>query len=79
MNGLAEYKRVFLESFAITEDQLTKLKYQDIPAWDSVGHMALMASLEEVFNIELDIDDIIGFSSYEEGIKILAKYEVKIA
>ena len=79
MSSLAEYNRVFLESFAITEEQLTNLKYQDIPAWDSVGHMALMAALEEAFNVELDIDDIIGFSSYEEGIKILAKYEVKIA
>ena len=79
MNSSAEYKRVFLESFAITEDQLVNLKYQDIPAWDSVGHMALMASLEEVFNIELDIDDIIGFSSYEEGINILSKYQVEIA
>ena len=70
------YKETFMKSFQITEDQLTGLKYQDIPEWDSVGHMGLMGDLEEIFSIELDIDDIIEFSSYEKGIEILKKYDI---
>ena len=40
--------------------------------------MGLMSDLEEAFDIEMDIDDIIDFSSYEKGMEILDKYEVKI-
>ncbi|MDR1019845.1 MAG: hypothetical protein LBL73_03720 [Synergistaceae bacterium] len=52
------------------------LKYQAIQEWDSVGHMALMALLEDEFGILLDTDDIIDFSSYEAGMEILKKYDV---
>ena len=73
MNNLEKYNKAFMESFEITEDQLAGLKYQDIPAWDSVGHMGLIAALEDAFDIMMDTDDIIDFSSYEKGKEILAK------
>jgi acyl carrier protein len=76
MENLVTYNNVFKESFAIDEERLVGLKYQDIPEWDSVGHMALMTSLEESFGIEMEIDDIIDFSSYEKGIEILTKYNI---
>ena len=72
------YKQTFIESFQISEKQLIGLKYQDIDEWDSVGHMGLMGDLEEAFSIELDIDDIIEFSSFEKGIEILKKYNVNL-
>ena len=34
--------------------------------------------LEETFNIVFEMDDIIDFSSYETGKKILKKYKIKI-
>ena len=76
MENLVTYNNVFKESFAIEEQRLLGLKYQDIPEWDSVGHMALMTSLEESFGIEMEIDDIIDFSSYEKGMEILRKYNI---
>ena len=48
-----------------------KLKYNDIPEWDSIGHMTLVADLEEGFNISMDADDVIDFSSFNKGIQIL--------
>ena len=39
--------------------------------------MNLMSDLETKFKIELDIDDIVDFSSFEKGIKILKKYKIK--
>lgn len=74
--NLAIYKKNFIESFGINEINLEKLKYQDIPEWDSVGHMGLMNSIEESFKIELEIDDIIDFSSFQKGIEILSKYNI---
>ena len=52
--------------------------YQSIPEWDSVGHMGLIAGLEEAFDIMMETDDIIDFASYKIGADILAKYEIRI-
>ena len=52
------------------------MEYQGVEAWDSVGHMTLVAALEDAFNISLDTDDIIDLSSFEKGQEILAKYDV---
>ena len=73
MSNLEKYNNAFVETFEITEDKLAGLKYQDIEAWDSVGHMSLIAALEDAFDIMMDTDDIIDFNSYEKGKEILAK------
>ena len=75
MTNFEKYNNAFMESFEITEDQLPGLKYQDIEAWDSVGHMGLIAALEDAFDIMMDTDDIIDLSSYEKGMEILSKEE----
>ena len=36
-----------------------------------------MAALEAEFDIMMETDDIIDFSSYAKGMEILAKYEVQ--
>ena len=77
MSNLEKYKSIFKESFQ-HEGDVEQLEYQGIPDWDSVGHMQLMAALEDAFGIELDVDDIIDFSSFKKGITILAKYKVEI-
>lgn len=78
MSNLEKYNTVFIEALEVSEEQLGELKYLDVEAWDSVGHMGLIAELEEVFKIEMDTDDIIDFSSYKVGKDILKKYSVTI-
>ena len=78
MTIVETYDNAFIETFAVSKDLLSTLKYQDVPDWDSVGHMSLMATLEEYFSIEMDIDDIIEFSSYETGKVILLKYGIEL-
>ncbi len=78
MDNLQKYNRAFTETFSIEEGQLKDLQYQGIDVWDSVGHMQLIAELEDAFDIMFDTDDIIDFSSYEKGKEILKKYEVEI-
>ena len=73
MTNMEKYKEAFTKTFEITEDQLAGLKYQDIEAWDSVGHMSLIAALEDAFDIMMDTDDIIDLNSYEKGKEILSK------
>jgi acyl carrier protein len=79
MSNKEKYDKVFMESFTIGPEQLNDaLVYQSVTAWDSVGHMAMVASLEGAFDIMMDTDDIIAFSSYAIGMEILGKYGVQL-
>ena len=78
MTNLEKYNQIFCNNLQITEDQLNGLQYQGVELWDSVGHMTLMAELEDAFDIMLETDDIVDFSSYEKGKEILKKYDVEI-
>ena len=73
MSNLEKYTQVFVETFGVSADEVANLKYQDIDAWDSVGHMSLIAALEDAFDIMMDTDDIIDLNSYEKGKEILSK------
>ena len=78
MNNTEKYNKTFLSSLSIEEKNLNKnLKYNDIPEWDSIGHMTLMSGLEDAFNINIETDDIVDFSSYKKGMEILKKYKIK--
>jgi acyl carrier protein len=79
MTNREKYDKVFLDTFAIARADLKDtLAYSTIPTWDSVGHMGMIAALEDSFSIAMDTDDVIGFSSYKKGLEILAKYGVKV-
>lgn len=73
MNNLEKYDAAFIEALEIIKEQLEGLEYQQIPSWDSVGHMGLVAAIEDAFDIMMDTDDIIDLSSYEKGKEILSK------
>ena len=73
-----KYNQVFIESFSIDESILGEaLLYNTIPEWDSIGHMTMIAEIEDAFDIMMDTDDIIDFSSYNKGIEILSKYNIE--
>ncbi len=73
MTNVEKYTTTFTEALGISETETIGLKYQGISAWDSVGHMSLISALEDAFDIMMDTDDIIDFSSFEKGIDILSK------
>lgn len=78
MSNLEKYDAAFMEALEITKEQLEGLEYQQIASWDSVGHMSLIAALEDALDIMMDTDDIIDLSSYEKGKEILAKnYDIE--
>lgn len=73
MSNYDKYLNVFVETFSISAEEAEQLEYQGISAWDSVGHMGLIAAIEDCFDIMMDTDDIIDFSSFEKGKEILSK------
>jgi acyl carrier protein len=78
LTNLDKYNKIFIKSFSVEKSKLKKLKYESVPQWDSVGHMSMVGELEDAFKISLDMDDIIDFSSFEKGKKILKKYKITI-
>lgn len=78
MSNLEKYNNVLCDVLQIGEDQLPNARLKDIPTWDSVGHMTLLAALEDAFDIFIEPEDMMSFSSYEEGVNILRKYDVEI-
>ena len=76
---LDEYNKAFIEGLDIKpEINLDSLQFNEIEEWDSIGHMSLMSALEEAFDISLETDDIVDFSSYKKGKEILKKYDIDI-
>ncbi len=78
MTNLEKYNTAFCEALEIDVNKLDGLKYQDVETWDSVGHMTLISSIEDAFDIMIEMDDIIDFNSYIKGKEILKKYEIEI-
>ena len=78
MNNVEKLRQAFGDSLGIDPAQVTdSLAYGDA-GWDSVAHMALVATIELAFDIMIDTDDVIGMSSFGKAKEIVAKYGVTI-
>ncbi len=73
MTNLEKYNQAFRKTFDVAEKDLPALQYGKIAAWDSAGHMILIAEIEDTFKISLAIADIMNFDSYGGGLEILQK------
>ena len=72
-------QRVFRDVLSLEgEIDWSSVKYQETEGWDSVAHMAIVADLEDNFEIMLEIDDVIDMSSFDETLRILKNYEVDV-
>ena len=74
------FQEIFIKTLSIDNNKFNEnIKYNEIPEWDSIGHMTLIAALEEEYKINFETDDIVDFSSFKKGIEILKKYKVNLA
>ncbi|MFH1120049.1 MAG: acyl carrier protein [Bacteroidota bacterium] len=77
MDNLERYNNVFKAEFNVLDEKLTNdFMVGSIKQWDSIKHLSLVTAIEDEFDIMLDSEDILDFKSYENGRKILAKYDV---
>ncbi len=78
MTNMEKYVEAFVNSLGVDADKVQDLKYLEIEEWDSVGHMSLVAELENAFDIMMDTDDILDFESFAKGKEILQeKYNIQ--
>lgn len=79
MNTLEKYNHIFAEVFGIPESNVNdKLDKQSMPDWDSVHQLNLVSMVEDTFDIMLEPEDIMGFTSYNKGLEILKSQGVEI-
>ncbi|MFD6070996.1 acyl carrier protein [Amycolatopsis lurida] len=71
-------REVFVEALDLDGDvDVENLKYRDIEAWDSVGHMALIAAIEDEFDVEFDTDQVIDMSSFKVAVDMVTDLQSK--
>ena len=76
MTNLEKYKNAFVESFDLDVKEVENASQETVEIWDSIGMMSLIAVIEDSFDLELQPDDIVEFTSYQKGIELLKKYNV---
>ena len=75
-----DVRQVFANALDLPPDtDIESLEIGKSPNWDSIGHMALVAELEDRFGIMLETDDIVDMSSYAASIEILQRYGVDVS
>lgn len=68
---------VFVEALTLPDGtDVENLKYRDIEEWDSVGHMALVAAIEDEFGVEFETDQVIDMSSFKVALDMLRGFGV---
>jgi acyl carrier protein len=70
---LTNVKAAFKSAFDVNPELVTiDTTASDIPSWDSVGHLSLAGTLEEIFGISLDVDDLMEMENVREIVRIVS-------
>lgn len=79
MTNIEKLNKIFCEVFSANEMALNEnFNNCNVEGWDSVRQLSLTTAVEDEFDIMLDAEDILEFTSYENAKKVLAKYEIEL-
>ena len=79
MTNIEKLNYIFTEVFNCEESALgADFDKNSVEGWDSVRQLSLTSSVEDEFDIMLDPEDIIAFTSYEAAKQILTKNGIEL-
>ena len=79
MSNLEKLNGIFCEVFSVDAGALgAGFDHKSVEGWDSVRQLSLTAAVEDSFDIMLDPEDILEFTSYDNAKTILAKYDIEL-
>ncbi len=79
MTNLEKLNKIFCEVFSVEVSALnSEFDNKNVDGWDSVHQLSLTSSVEDEFDIMLDAEDILEFTSYDNAKKVLTKYEIEL-
>jgi acyl carrier protein len=76
MNNTEKLKKAFTEALELQLEVINDDLSYGTKNWDSVAHLALVASIETEFDIMLTSNDVIDMSSFKKAKEILEKYDI---
>lgn len=71
MANIEKYNDIFKKMFNVSDDELESLAYKETAEWNSMAQIALVAEIEETFDLDFDTDDIFQLKSYVIGKNML--------
>ncbi len=79
MTNIEKYNSIYTEVFGVDASALNdNFGKETVEQWDSVHQLNLISLAEEAFDIMLDPEDIMGFTSYAAGKEILKNQGVEL-
>ena len=79
MTNIEKLNKIFCEVFSAEESALNEnFNNCNVEGWDSVRQLSLTTAIEDEFDIMLDAEDILEFTSYDNAKKVLVKYEIEL-
>ena len=69
---------VFREALSLGPDEDVEIRQhgRGERQWNSVGHLALVAAIEDEFDVEFDVDQIVSLVSFETVVRTLEELGV---
>ena len=78
MTNLEIYNGIFKKMFNVSDNELESLAYRETAEWNSMAQIALVAEIEEKFDLYFDTDDIFQLKSYNIGKNLLTeKFDIE--
>ena len=71
-----EIKGLFVNVFKYDGDISLATSRREVPKWDSLQHVALVAALEQQFGISLSMDEMVEIRSVKDICNILDRHGV---
>ena len=79
MTNIEKLNNIFCEVFSVDASALnSNFNNCTIEGWDSVRQLSLTTAVEDAFDIMLDAEDILDFTSYESAKNILEKNQIEL-
>ena len=79
MTNIEKLNKIFCEVFSVEVSALnSEFNNTTVEGWDSVRQLSLTTAVEDEFDIMLDAEDILDFTSYENAKNILGKYQIEL-
>lgn len=79
MTNLEIFNNIFCDVFSVEASVLNAdFDKNNVEGWDSIHQLSLTSAIEDEFDIMLDAEDILDFTSYDNAKTILAKYDIEL-
>jgi acyl carrier protein len=75
---LKQIQTAFNLAFGVAPESVTiDTTPRDIPAWDSMGHVTLVSSLEQAFGLNFDVDEVMEMENVRQIVRIVEAKRAK--